>query len=103
MITRLEQRTSKLEAILARMDTSNLTQSPREPATPSVDPVKEYYRAYNEGIGATLHMDHPSPDTRLGAYLHVSSMLSLNHSPTFADPAAEGIIERREMRRMVDE
>jgi hypothetical protein len=72
------------------------------PSMTGVDPVKDYYRAYNEAAGAPLS-DHASPDVRLGAYLHVSSMLALNHSPTFADPEEQGIIERREMRRMIDE
>jgi hypothetical protein len=106
MITRLEQRTTRLETIISRLDSSN----PPHPTTsssasgPAIDPVKEYYRAYNEGAGQPLRAgDHATPDVRLGAYLHVSSMLSLNHSPTFADPEEQGIIERREMRRMVDE
>ena len=69
-----------------------------------LDPVRDYYRAYNEGSGHPLQSsDPPSPDVRLGAYLHVSSMLALNHSPTFADPEQQGIISARDMRRMVDE
>lgn len=82
----------------------------QEPTVPSViqegllDPVRDYYRAYNEGSGHPLQSsDPPSPDVRLGAYLHVSSMLALNHSPTFADPEQQGIISARDMRRMVDE
>jgi len=106
MITRLEQRTSRLEAILAGLDPTDTSAAPSsETATAAaIDPVKEYYKAYNEGAGSPLQTSHhASPDIRLGAYLHVSSMLSLNHSPTFADPEEQGIIQKREMRRMVDE
>lgn len=107
MITRLEQRTSRLETILARMESCDRSVPLVEPVISTgqaIDPVNEYYKAYNEGITTPLHTaDLASPDGRLGAYLHVSSMLALNHSPTFADPEEQGIIERREMRRMIDE
>lgn len=99
VIAKLEQRTARLERIIeSRSNDTPLAQA----QDPISDPVKEYYRAYNEDSPITLKDDNPT-DTRKGAYLHVSSMLSLNHSPTFADPEEDGIVEGREMRRILDE
>lgn len=107
MIAKLEQRTARLETMISSQIPASSSSLP--PAQPKADmdtsdAVKEYYRAYNEDSSITLpNTDRIQAETRKGAYLHVSSMLALNHSPTFADPEEEGIVDGKEMRRILDE
>jgi hypothetical protein len=65
-------------------------------------PLDEYQRAYGDHSLDSLP-EQSAGVVRLGAYLRVSSMLGLRHSPTYFDPEKAGLVEKLEMRRMMDE